>query len=197
METELRVALNESQATKLLKDLDIRGANWRYVRRLMIDLSAGELSDRQRTVMVRANDGAVELVVKSGGTADTERQECAIKTRGSISEALNTAALLGYKKGSCGLRSIQKCEIDGIEYSLRTVHNLSKPGEIVDYNFEVELIDVGAVEDLETALGSLGLSPLTKQETIAWFTRLHAEANIDYVHSEQALVQIEQILNDK
>lgn len=165
------------------------------VRRLLMDFS-GSLEDRSRTVMVRSNNGQVELVVKTGGIADTQRSEGTIKSSSSLEEVLNAVAMLGFIEASYGLREMLECEIDGMEYSIRKIIDIENPAKVLGINFEVELMREGSKQELRDFLEGVGLSPLDKDQTKSLFRRLHEEANKDYVHSEQAAKELSTLVTN-
>lgn len=193
-EIEKRVALTETEAQEAAKKLDAKGAEWAHKERLLMDFS-GSLDNRDLQVMVRVNDGIPELSIKRGRVEDITRKEASIHIQGSLEELLNTVALLGYTTASYGLRSMQTCIVDGVEFSLRYIRNINSPDEILGVNFELEATGNSGEEHIDKALKELDLSPMNESETKAFFQKLHNEANTTYTHSPENAHTITELTN--
>ncbi len=190
-EIERRVALSAEEADVVIAKLKQAGAVFTDKKRLIVDFS-GDLSTRERTVMVRVNDGTAELVAKTGGVREVERSESQIAVEEGLEDALNYMAIMGYSEASYGFRSMRVCEDDGVEYSFRYAWDMNNLSKLIGINLEVELTREGTVEELDAKLDTLGLVALTDDEAVAVFQRFHSDANGNYQHSPEAAQKLVQ-----
>ncbi len=194
-EIERRVQLTEAQAKELTAKLRQQGAEFKSKKRLIVDLS-DDLETRTSTVMVRVNDGKVEIVAKNGGVKDAVRTEADVQVSSSLENALHLMALLGYESASYGFRSMQICEIDGVEFSIRCAWDMNDIEVLIGINLEVELTREGTVEELDARLAEYGLKPMTDDEAVAMFKKFHDKANGDYTHSEEAAKKLQELTDN-
>lgn len=193
IEIEKRVFLTADQAQSVITKLDERAVTWQSRERLLMDFS-GSLDDRSLQVMVRVNDGAPELSVKRGGVGDAKRQEASIHTVSRLTDVLEAVALLGYKEANYGLRSMKECELDGVELSFRYIRDITDPESILGVNLEIEALPGSGEEQVDAMLEMLDLKPMSPDEAKDLFKRLHAEANTDYSHSEEAALELAELV---
>lgn len=188
-EIERRVKLTQPEMEEAMESLRKQGASFQTRKRLIVDFS-DDMETRERTVMVRVNNGKPEVVVKSGVGHAVEREEADVQVANGLAAALHTMALLGYVQASYGFRTMYECELDGIEYSFRVARNHAD-ATFVGVLLEVELKRAGEVSELDTVLQNLGLKPLTDDEFTSVIHRYHAQANGVYEHSDQQATELE------
>lgn len=184
IEIEKRVALTIEEAEVVVADLDAKGVEWRQKERLLMDFSNDGLENRELQVMVKVDDGVPELSVKRGGVGDTRRQEASVYARNSVEDVLDAVALLGYTTASYGLRTMKTCELNGLQFSLRYIHDIQNTEQLLGVNFEIEALPGSTEADIDAAIAELGLRPMSDVDTKAFFKRLHKEANATYVHDD-------------
>jgi hypothetical protein len=189
IEVESRVLLSSEQRDDMLSFMSTLG-EVKTISRVMVDFSG---KDRSRTVVLRVNNGTLELVAKTGKLSDVVRHEAQLWLSSSVSleNALHWLAIMGYTEAMVSLRKMFVVRTKELEYSLRDV--LAQDLRRASTLLEVEVLNVkngteqAAVAKVNNALRVHGLIPLSAKEWEGWVKRTYDEVDQPFKYSPEAV----------
>jgi hypothetical protein len=190
IEVEARALLSSDQREKMLAYMHMLG-EVSTVKRVMIDYSG---ANRERTVVLRINNGAQSLVAKTGKLADTVRQEAEviIASEQSLEDTLSYLAIIGHTQAMISMRTLFVIRHEGLEYSVRDVLDQDTL-ERVSTLLDIEAMDTqkgseaAAQHAVEEAFAKHDLSPLSATEWEQWVDDTYKQVDRTFVYSpEQA-----------
>lgn len=183
IEVELRGPLSEEGYLELQKYLDAHGAHVASQKRLFFDLSQTVgINNRTLDVRVKVTNGKTQIVAKKGEPGSASREEAEVSIDGDqLQQALHVLALLGYSKGVCGDRKIERYIVGDIEFAVQDVLHMDSKN-LHSRFYEVEIMaHVGeatqAEEQLRSLLAEIGLPVFDKKGWDEYEARINKEAN--------------------
>jgi hypothetical protein len=187
IEVEGRALLSTEQRDRMLVFMKTLG-EIKTISRAMVDFSG---MNRTRTVVLRMNNGALELVAKTGKLSDTVRNEVqlSLSPNTPLEYALHWLAIMGYTEAMVSLRKLYVVRNGELEYSLRDI--LTRDFRRASTLLEVEVVNVkdgaeqAAVTKANSTLQSHSLISLGTEEWEGWVKKTYDEVDQPFTYSHE------------
>ena len=188
IEIEARALLSLEKREEMLGYMHTLG-EVKKINRVMIDFS-GE--NRQRTVVLRIDNGQQQLIAKTGSLSDMVRREAQITVgpTNSLEQTLGYLEIMGYTHAMLSLRSMFVVKAERVEYSMRDVLH-HDTHERVSTLIEIEALTVAegaeevASQEIHAALVAHDLLPLGKTDWEQWVKETYEKVDRPFGNSHE------------
>ena len=191
IEIELRARVDKRTFELIQAEIESVGSGY-IQNRCFIDYSTfiEGVGERTLDVRLRITNGVPEFIVKRGTFGASQREEASARIfHEDLEGGLSFMSLIGYSRGVCGGRRIQRATFGDIEIALQQVLDFNDPSSAPEAFVEVEYIgsavnESKAVATLQNKLNKWGLNPFSAGEWNAFIADLNEKWNGVYIHGE-------------